>query len=89
MRFANANTAAGATLNVGGTGAKPLYYQGKAVPAGLPAAGRMYTVVFNGAQYEIVGDLLVLADDLQGRDARSLGKVSFQIFDPRCNLAVL
>ena len=61
VKFANANTAAGATLNVGGTGEKPLYYQGKAVPAGLPAAGRMYTVVFNGAQYEIVGDLLVLA----------------------------
>lgn len=61
VKFANANTAAGATLNVGSTGEKPLYYQGKAVPAGLPAAGRMYTVVFNGAQYEIVGDLLVLA----------------------------
>ncbi len=60
VKFANANTVAGATLNVNGTGAKPLYYQGKAVPAGLPAAGHMYTVVFNGTQYEIVGDILAL-----------------------------
>lgn len=61
VKFTNANTATGATLNVGGTGAKPLYYHGKAVPAGLLAAGHTYAVVFNGTQYEIVGDILVLA----------------------------
>ncbi len=60
VKFANTNTAANPTLNVGGTGAKPLYHHGKAVPAGLLAAGRMYTVVFNGTQYEITGDILVL-----------------------------
>lgn len=60
VKFANANTAANATLNVGGTGAKPLYYHGKAVPAGLLAAGHTYAVVYNGTQYEIIGDVLVL-----------------------------
>lgn len=61
VKFTNANTATGATLNVDGTGAKPLYYHGKVVPAGLPAAGHTYAVVYTGALYEIIGDLLVLA----------------------------
>lgn len=61
VKFVNANTAANATLNVGGTGAKPLHYHGKSVPAGLLAAGHTYAVVYNGTQYEIIGDILVLA----------------------------
>lgn len=57
VRFTVTNTAANPTLNVNGTGAKPVYYRGSAIAAGYLAANRTYTFVYNGTQYELVGDI--------------------------------
>lgn len=62
VRFSNTNTAAGATLNIGGTGAKPIQYHGKALTAGTPGAGRAYAFIYTGSAYELVGDVLTLVE---------------------------
>ena len=57
IKFTVTNTAANPTLNVNGTGAKSIYYRGGAISAGYLAANRTYTFMYNGTQYELVGDL--------------------------------
>ncbi|MCI8506908.1 MAG: hypothetical protein HFI67_12070, partial [Lachnospiraceae bacterium] len=56
VRFTVTNSAANPTLNVNGTGAKPIYYRGSAISAGNLAAGRTYLFVYNGIQFDMVGD---------------------------------
>lgn len=58
VKFANANTAASPTLNVDSTGAKAIYYRGAAVGAKALGAG-VYEFLYNGTQWEIIGDLAV------------------------------
>lgn len=57
VKFTVTNTAANPTLNVQSTGAKPVYYRGAAISAGYLAANRTYEFVYNGTQYELIGDL--------------------------------
>lgn len=57
VKFTVTNTAANPTLNVNDTGAKPIYYRGSAISASYLAANRTYSFRYNGAQYELVGDL--------------------------------
>ena len=57
VKFTVTNTASNPTLNVNGTGAKAIYYRGAAIPAGYLAANRTYKFVYNGTQYELVGDV--------------------------------
>ena len=57
VKFNTTNTASSPTLNVNSTGAKPIYYRGKAITAGYLASGRTYTFRYNGAQYDLVGDI--------------------------------
>ena len=57
IKFTVTNTAANPTLNVNNTGAKAIYYRGAAISAGYLAANRTYEFVYNGTQYELVGDL--------------------------------
>ena len=57
VKFTVTNTAANPTLNVSSTGAKAIYYRGAAISAGYLAANRTYRFVYNGAQYELIGDL--------------------------------
>lgn len=57
VRFTVTNTAANPTLNVNGTGAKPVYYRGAAMAAGYLAANRTYMFRYNGTRYELVGDI--------------------------------
>ena len=57
VKFTVTNTAANPTLNVNATGAKPVYYRGAAITAGTLAANRTYEFVYNGTQYELVGDV--------------------------------
>ena len=57
VKFTVTNTAANPTLNVNGTGAKAIYYRGAAIPTGYLAANRTYTFVYNGTQYELIGDI--------------------------------
>ncbi len=57
VKFTVTNTAASPTLNANNTGAKAIYYRGAAISAGYLAANRTYEFVYNGTQYELVGDL--------------------------------
>ena len=57
VKFTVTNTAANPTLNVNSTGAKAIYYRGAAISAGYLAANRTYMFRYNGAQYELVGDI--------------------------------
>lgn len=57
VKFSNTNTAASPTLNVNATGDKAIYYRGAAITAGYLAANRSYEFIYNGTQYELVGDL--------------------------------
>ncbi|MCM1234101.1 MAG: hypothetical protein NC489_28700 [Ruminococcus flavefaciens] len=57
VKFTVTNTAANPTLNVNSTGAKAIYYRGSAIAAGTLAANRTYEFVYNGTQYELVGDV--------------------------------
>lgn len=57
VKFTVTNTAANPTLNVNSTGAKAIYYRGSAISAGYLAANRTYTFVYNGTQYELIGDI--------------------------------
>lgn len=57
IKFNVTNTAPYPTLNVNSTGASPIYYRGSAIVAGTLAANRTYEFVYNGTQYELVGDV--------------------------------
>ena len=60
VKFTVTNTAAVAslTLDVSGTGAKSLKYRGGNLPAvGTLASGRVYEFVYDGTNWELVGDL--------------------------------
>ena len=58
VSFAATNTASNPTLNVNGTGAKPIQYRNEAIPAGYLAANRTYRFVYDGSSYELVGDMI-------------------------------
>ena len=55
VRFTNGNTSAAPTLNVSGTGAKPVKYRNAA--AGNLKAESLYLLCYDGEAWEIVGDL--------------------------------
>lgn len=57
VKFTVTNTASSPTLNVNSTGAKAIYYRGAAISAGYLAANRVYEFVYDGTNYELVGDL--------------------------------
>lgn len=57
VMFTVTNTAANPTMNVNGTGAKAIYYRNAAITAGYLAANRIYRFVYDGTQWELVGDL--------------------------------
>lgn len=57
VKFTVTNTAASPTLNVGGTGAKAIMYRGSAISAGYLAANRVYEFIYDGTDWELVGDL--------------------------------
>lgn len=62
VKFKETNSAASPTLNVGGSGAKPIYYKGSAVPASYLKASRTYTFVYTTdvvttGIWEVIGDI--------------------------------
>ena len=57
VKFTATNTAANPTLNVNSTGAKAIMYRGSAITAGYLAANRVYTFVYDGTDYELIGDI--------------------------------
>ena len=56
VKFTVTNTAANPTLNVNNTGAKEVYYRNAAISAGYLSANRTIEFVYNGTQYEAIGD---------------------------------
>ena len=57
VKFTVTNTAANPTLNVNNTGAKPIVYRGSAISAGYLAANRVYEFVYDGTNWNLMGDL--------------------------------
>lgn len=57
VKFTVTNTAANPTLNVNSTGAKAIMYRGSAISAGYLAANRVYEFVYDGTDWELVGDI--------------------------------
>ena len=57
VKFTVTNTATNPTLNVNGSGAKAIFYRGAAIPAGYLAANRVYEFVYDGTNYELIGDI--------------------------------
>lgn len=57
VKFTVTNTASNPTLNVNSTGAKAIRYRGSAITAGYLAANRVYTFIYDGTYYELVGDI--------------------------------
>lgn len=57
VKFTTTNEADNPTLNVNDTGAKPIHYHGSAIPAGYLIKNHTHEFVYNGVQYEIIGDM--------------------------------
>ena len=57
VRFTVTNTASSPTLNVNSTGAKPIQYRNAAISPGYLAANHVYEFVYDGAAWELVGDI--------------------------------
>jgi hypothetical protein len=57
VSFSATNSAANPTLNVNGLGAKPIYYRNAAITAANLTNTRLYLFVYDGAQFELVGDI--------------------------------
>ena len=57
VKFTVTNTAANPTLNVNGTGAKAIQYRGATISAGYLAANRVYTFIYDGTNYQLIGDI--------------------------------
>jgi len=57
VKFTANNTAANPTLNINSTGAKAIYYKGAAVTASYLKANYVYTFVYNGTQWDLVGNV--------------------------------
>ena len=55
--FSAVNTASTPTLNVAGTGAKPITYSGVAPEVGQLAQGQVYTLIYSGSQWQIIGGM--------------------------------
>ena len=56
VKFSNANTTESPTLNIGSTGAKSIYWNGKALPSTQYwEAGAVLEFVYNGSQFELIG----------------------------------
>ncbi len=69
VRFDFTNKSENPTLNVNDTGAKPIYYRGAAVSPSIIAATRTYLFVYNGSQYELVGDVSNIYKDATMTDS--------------------
>ncbi len=54
IKFTNA-VPASATLNINSKGAKPIYYHGSAITAGVIGTGDLATFVYDGTNYHLVG----------------------------------
>ena len=49
---------ANATLNVNSTGAKDIYYNGVQIGTGMLSNGNIYTFIYDGTQWNVIGDII-------------------------------
>lgn len=56
VKFTTDNTASSPTLNVNGTGAKNIYYNGRKIYARYLASDKVYEFVYDGSYWVLVGD---------------------------------
>ena len=68
VKFTVTNTASSPTLNVNSTGAKSIMYRGSAISAGYLASNRVYEFVYDGTDYELIGDINTDSDTTYGGD---------------------
>lgn len=57
IKFSVKNTAAKPTLNISGTGAKAIWYQGAAISSSYLNANRTYAFIYDGSVYQLIGDI--------------------------------
>ena len=57
VKFSATNTAASPTLNINNTGAMAIRYKNAAIPAGYLAANKVYSFVYDGTYWQLVGDV--------------------------------
>lgn len=57
VRFEHTNSASRPSLNVNGTGARAIKYRGSSIKASMLAANRVYQFVFDGTEWDLIGDL--------------------------------
>lgn len=79
VKWTVTNTAASPTMNVNSTGAKPIYYRGAAIGAGYLAANRTYGFRYNGAQWELVGDINTDTNDKVTQNASNAANADYRV----------
>ena len=57
VKFNNTNSAENPTLNVSDTGAKPIYHKGSVITPEYLKASYTYTFIYNGAQWDVIGEI--------------------------------
>ena len=57
VKFSYTNSINSPKLNINNTGAKPIYYNGAGIPAYYLMGNRVYTFVYDGTNYLVVGDI--------------------------------
>ena len=73
VKFTTANTADNATLNVNNTGAALVTYQGAAIGKSQLSAGKLRLFMFDGTNYEFVGDTNTTHNTFSGATAEANG----------------
>ena len=59
IKFSVKNTAANPTLNISGTGAKAIWYQGAAISSSYLNPNRTCAFIYDGSVYQLIGDCLL------------------------------
>ena len=73
VKFTTANTADNATLNVNNTGAALVTYQGAAIGKSQLSAGKLRLFMYDGENYEFVGDTNTTHNTFSGATAEANG----------------
>ena len=79
VKFTTTNTVASPTLNVEGTGAKPIVYRGSAIDKSYLSSGRVYDFVYDGTNWELIGDINVNTNTMNTAGATDTAEKLFLI----------
>lgn len=79
VKFTTTNTVASPTLNVENTGAKPIMYRGAAIDKSYLSSGRVYDFVYDGTNWELIGDINVNTNTMNTAGATDTAEKIFLI----------